>query len=147
MPRICRYCYGLSRISIIPRITPIVFLNKILKHQRSNPDRHGWPSSCHGLAKDRQGFVTVSLRFFTDAPGLTVRGDSASEPGHWDLGFSRANNSNMFIITKLFDVPFLLPACIVVYCNPRVPMEMQLRNFRRVFDDVRFGTREKNRHI
>ena len=118
VPRICRYCYGLPRISIIPRVTQIVL--NILIHPGSNPDRHGSPRSCHRLAKDRQGFVTVSLRFFTDAPGLTVRGDSASEPEQWELGFIRVNNSNMFIITNLFDVPFLLPASTVVYCKPRV---------------------------
>ena len=81
-----RYCYGLTRIPIIPRVTPIVL--NILKHPGSIPDRLGSPRSCHGLVKDRQGFVTVSLRFFTDHPGLTIRGDPASEPGQWDFGFS-----------------------------------------------------------
>ena len=81
-PRICQYCYTLPWISIIPRITPIVL--NILKHQGSNPDRHSSLMSCHGLAK----VSSVSLQFFMDAPGLTIRGDPASEPGQWDLGFS-----------------------------------------------------------
>ena len=34
-----------------------------------------------------EGFVTVSIRLFMDAPGLTIRGDPASEPGQWDLDF------------------------------------------------------------
>ena len=71
-----RYCYGFPRISIIPRITPIVL--NILKHPGSIPDRHGSPRSCYGLPKDRPGFVTVSLRFFTDPSRID---DPASEPG------------------------------------------------------------------
>ena len=49
---------------------------------------------------------------------------------------SLRNYTSMIIVTDLLNVPFLLPACTVVYCNPRVPMEVQFRNTRRVFDDV-----------
>ena len=69
MPVLPRYCYGLPRL---------------FKHFKTS----GESRNCHGLAKDRQGFVTVSLGFFTDAPGLTIRDDPASKPGQWDLGLA-----------------------------------------------------------
>ena len=59
MPRICRYCHGIATVS------------PDFNNPRTTPDRHG-------LAKDRQGF-------FTDAPGLTIRGNPDSEPGQWDV--------------------------------------------------------------
>ena len=92
-----RWCPGYAGIANVllrlapdfnnPRITQNVL--NIEKHPGSNPDSQGSPRSCHGQAKDRQGFLTVSLWFFTDALGWTIRGDPASEPGQWDLCFRR----------------------------------------------------------
>ena len=103
MPVLPRYCYGLPRISIIPWITPIVL--NILKHLGSNPDRHGSPRNCHGQAKDLQGFVTVSLQFFVDAPGLKIRGYPASEPGQWDLGLTLTSHIPMYVRSQDASLP------------------------------------------
>ena len=87
MPVLPQYSYGFSRISIIPWITPNPL--NILKHFKTSGE---YPRSCHGLAKDRHSFVTVSLRFFTYAAGLMIRGDPASEPGQWDSGLIKTKH-------------------------------------------------------
>ena len=100
-----RWCPGYADIATLlhrfvldlnnPRITPIVL--NILKHPGNNPDCQGSPWSCHGRAKLRQGFVTMTLRFFTDAPGSMTRGDPAPEPGQWNLGLKDTHTSSQTI--------------------------------------------------
>ena len=88
-PRICRYCHGIATVwsgfynpnqsdclkhfKTATGVSRIVMVAKEL------------PRTSHGLATNRQGFVKVSLRSFTDASGLRIRGDPASAPGQWDL--------------------------------------------------------------
>ena len=86
-PRVCQYCHGIF-LRWAPDFNNPPDHPDCFKHFKTTGeyyDCHGSPRSCHGLAKDRQGFVTVSLyTVLHGCPRIDDPGDPASEPGQWD---------------------------------------------------------------